>query len=119
MACWGIIDESSEFYEIFKTNRIPIRSIVPFVPRESGMPLCYMVLMEEMPSQVIERLSRKIYEAWKSECKNLQVARDYLIKSGLPLKTSHFSSVGSDDYFQMPCGAALNAALHFAQKSGF
>ncbi|MEH2135407.1 hypothetical protein [Nostoc sp.] len=114
MACWGIIETESVFYEIFKNTRIPIRSIVPFVPREEGMPLCYMVLTKDLPNDAIEKLSRKIYEVWKPECKNLQQARDYLLANGLPLKTSHFSGVGSDDYFQMT-GVALNAALRFAQ----
>lgn len=116
MSCWGTIDEESELYNLFQSSRIPIRSIVPFIPRESGMPLCYMVLTNELSKEAIEQLSRKIFEAWKPECKNLQEARDYLLENGLPVKTTHFSSVATDDYFQMPSGVALNAVLHFAQN---
>jgi hypothetical protein len=111
MACWTKVNPDSELYPIFGDRSVPILSIVPFVPRESGMPLCYMVLGEQLPDEIVNQLAQKIYETWQGECESLEMAREYVLQ-GIPLKTSHFHGAGTDDYFQMPHGAALNAALH-------
>ncbi len=111
MACWTKVNPDSELYQIFGDSKVPILSIIPFVPRESGMPLCYMVLGQQLPDGIVNQLAQKIYETWASECESLEMAREYVLK-GIPLKTSHFSGANTDDYFQMPHGAALNIASH-------
>ncbi|RCJ29196.1 hypothetical protein A6769_35975 [Nostoc punctiforme NIES-2108] len=62
---------------------------------------------------MVEQLAIKLFDVWRPECESLQMATDYILK-GLPLKTSHFNGCGTDDYFQMQMGTALNAAIHFA-----
>ena len=115
MACWAKIKPESEFYPIFNNIDVPIQSLVPFVPRSSGNPLCYMVLVNELPVTITEQLAQKLFELWQSECKSYDAARNYILK-GLPMKTSHFQSVISDDHYQMQMGAAINIAAHSSQS---
>lgn len=111
MACWGKINQSSELYSVFGDIDIPILSIVPMIPRERGCPLCYVVLGSQLDKEVLEKMAQKLFERWQSECESLEMAKAY-IKQGLPVQTSHFQFVSSDDRFHLPTGIALNLALH-------
>jgi hypothetical protein len=113
MACWGRINQDSELYSIFGDSEVPIVSIVPFIPREDGCPPCYMVKGNALSPELLEKTASLILQQWQEECTSLEVAKQYIINNGLPLLTTHFSSVFSDDYFHMPMGAALNALIHF------
>ncbi|WP_375470992.1 hypothetical protein [uncultured Nostoc sp.] len=109
MASHAYCNESSDFFPVFGNQAVPIRSIVPIIPREHGAPPCYVVLVDQLSESIIEQLAEMIFQEWQPECKSIQMAREYMLQDGLPLRTTHFSSVGTNDYFQMPMGAALNA----------
>lgn len=113
MACWANCKPESEFYSIFGDQPVPIRSIVPIIPREEGSPPCYIVLVDKLEVSQAENLAQKLFEKWQLECTSIEQARQYIL-DGLPLKTSHFNGCSSDDFFMMPWGVALNAATHFA-----
>lgn len=112
MACWALCKPESEFYQIFGDHLVPIRSLVPIIPREEGSPPCYVVLIEELELFQANALAEMLFQRWYPECKTLDQAKQYIM-DGLPLKTSHFNGCGSDDFFMMPWGTALNAAIHF------
>ena len=57
-------------------------------------------------------MPEKLFQQWQPECESIEMAKQYMI-DGLPLKTSHFNGCNSDDYFMMPWGVAMNAAIHF------
>ena len=116
MSCWAKVKPESEFYPIFGDIQVPILSLVPFTPRGIGCPLCYMVLCEQLPVEMVDRIAQKLFNAWQSECNSYELARNYILK-GLPMKTNHFQNVFSDDYYQMPVGAALNIAAHLSKLS--
>lgn len=118
MASWTNANPESELYAIFGDLKIPILSIVPIIPREIGSPPCYVILGNELPTEIVKQLATKLFELWQPECESLDMAIEYVLQ-GLPLKTSHFNGCGTDDYFQMPMGAALNAAIHFASSKGY
>lgn len=109
MSCWANLKEESDLWEIFPSGSVPIVSIVPIIPREEGCPLCYVVKGTELTSEQLHKLAERIYQQWQPECVDLQQAIDYVL-SDCPLKVSHFSGIGTDDYFQVPWGAALNVA---------
>lgn len=113
MTCWANCKRESEFYPIFGDQPVPIRSIVPIIPRELGAPPCYVVLVEDLELAQANALAEMLFQKWQPECQSIEQAKQYIL-DGLPLKTSHFNSCGSDDYFMMESGAALNAAIHFA-----
>ena len=113
MTCWGNCKSESEFYSIFGDQPVPIRSIVPIIPREEGSPPCYVVLGEKLGQAQVNALAEKLLNYWSPECRSIEQARQYIL-DGLPLKTSHFNGCSSDDFFMMPWGAALNASIHFA-----
>ena len=107
MACWAYTKPESDLYQIFGDHPVPIRSIVPVIPREEGCPLCYMVIGWKLPDEQLAALSYKLYNQWQPECVSVAQARGYILE-GLPLQTCHFSNVGTDDYFMIPHGAAFN-----------
>jgi hypothetical protein len=111
MSCWGFLKEDCPFQSILGNGRVPIRSIVPIVPRKRGCPICYIVLGEQLTDEQVHLLAELLYEMWQPECSSIEEAITY-IRQGLPLKTSWFRSVGTDDYFYVPVGVALNIAAH-------
>lgn len=113
MACWTTCKRESEFFEIFGNDQVPIRSMVPIVPREEGSPPCYVVLGKELGQAQVNALAERLLNYWSPECHSIEQARQYIL-DGLPLKTSHFNGCSSDDFFMMPWGVALNASIHFA-----
>ena len=112
MACWATCKRESVFYSIFGDDPVPIKSIVPIIPREEGSPPCYVVLVEKLEVAQANALAEMLLKRWSPECQSIEQAKQYILE-GLPLKTSHFNVCGSDDYFMMKWGAALNAAIHF------
>ncbi len=115
MTSHAYCSENSEFFSIFGSQAVPIKSIVPIIPREHGAPPCYVVLVEQLPLTIANQLAEMIYEEWQPECESLQMAKEYILQ-GLPLRITHFSGVGTDDYYQMPMGAALNIAIRSAYE---
>lgn len=116
MACWGYLKEDSEYRKLLGVEKIPIMSIVPIIPGEDGNPLCYQLSHKELKEGQIEDLAQKLIKKYPADFPDIDSAIAY-IKTGLPLQSSHFSSVGSDDYFHMPWGAALNALAQFNQAN--
>lgn len=114
MSCWAYCKPESEFYSIFGSDPVPIKSIVPIIPREEGCPLCYLVLVDRLRVDQAEALAQAVFQQWFSECQSIEQARQYILE-GLPLKTSHFNGCSSDEYHMMKWGAALNAAMHLHQ----
>jgi hypothetical protein len=115
MASWGTLKEDCPFAEIFPERRVEIRSIVPIIPREQGSPPCYVVKGEALSQEQLKKLANRLYEIWQPECESVGAAAEYILE-GLPLKTTHFSSVTTDDYFQVPVGVALNIAIRSAYE---
>lgn len=113
MACWATCKRESEFYVIFGGERVPIKSIVPIIPREKSSPPCYVVLVKELEVSQANTSAEILFQQWSPECQSIEQAKQYILE-GLPLKTSHFTGCSSDDYFMMQWGTALNAAIHFA-----
>lgn len=116
MSSWATIKEENELWEIFPTGNVPIVSIVPIIPREEGCPLCYVVDETELSTKQLHKLAQRIYQQWQPECTNIQEAMDYVL-NGCSLKTTHFSGVSTDDFYQMPWGAALNIAMRMQENS--
>jgi hypothetical protein len=110
MASWGILKDDCPFASVFPDRRVEIRSIVPIIPREIGSPPCYIVEGENLSRGQLRNLAERLYQIWQPECDSVGAAAAYILE-GLPLKTSHFSSVGTNDYFQVPVGLALNIAI--------
>lgn len=100
MACWAYMKPESELFEIFQTDQVPILSIIPIIPREAGCPQCYIVLGDQLSQEQVTALAHKLYHLWQPECADPEQARNYILE-GLPLKTSHFLGVGTDDYFMI------------------
>lgn len=115
MASWAYVKHTSTLYEIFGSNPVPIESIVPGVPREKGCPLCYWIMVDKLDQQVLAALAERLYHQWQPECSSVEESYEYILK-GLPLRTSHFFGVGTDDYFMIPWGAALSLSAHLQEE---
>jgi hypothetical protein len=101
MTSWAYLKPNTPFNQFFPDGWVPIRSIVPGIPREVGCPLCYIVVgLEEWQ---IQGLAEMLYERWQPECDSVERAADY-VRGGLPLKCSYFDSCGTDEYHQMQWG---------------
>lgn len=118
MSCWASLKRDSEFYNLFPNGRVQILSIVPVIPREEGCPPCYLVLGNRLTPQQLEQLAQLLQRWWPHECQSLEQAKEYILRENLPLKTSHFDNVSTDDIFYIPNGVALNAAINFRYVHG-
>jgi hypothetical protein len=114
MASWATLKQGNELWEIFPSGNVPIISIVPITPREAGCPLCYVVESSELTNEQLQKLAERIHQQWYPECDDIQDAIDY-ISNGCPLKTTHFSGVSTDDFYQVPWGAAMNIAMRMQE----
>lgn len=111
MSSWAYLKEGTPFNRFFPGDRVEILSIVPIIPREAGSPPCYVVQGDKLEIWQLEGLGEMLSRQWEPECKSLAEAIAYIVKEGLPLRCDWFSSCGTDDYFMIPRGAALNIAI--------
>lgn len=91
---------------------MPIRSIIPIIPREEGSPPCYIVLGEKLEQAQVNALAEMLLEKWSPECSSIEQASQYILE-GLPLKTSHFNGCGTNDRVLMKA-MGFNDATSFA-----
>jgi hypothetical protein len=108
MASWAYLKLNTPFSQLFPDLRVSIRSIVPCIPREIGSPPCYVVI--DLEEWQVSGLAQILYERWQPECESLEQAAEY-IRGGLPLRCDWFDSCGTDEYHQVPWGAAMNIAI--------
>lgn len=116
MASYAFCNPDSDLFPIFGDEAIPILSIVPIIPREHGAPPCYVILGRELSENVRHQLAMKLFEMWQPECESIEMASEYILE-GLPLKTTHFVGVGTDEQQQMIMGSALNMAIRASYQS--
>ncbi len=91
---WAYLREGTPFDDVFPDRMVPIRSILPIIPRERGCPPCYIVDAQFLSHEQIDRLAQQLFELWRPECESLQHAKEY-IANGLPLKTDWFNGCGT------------------------
>ncbi|WP_160166350.1 hypothetical protein [Calothrix sp. PCC 7507] len=95
METWASLKPDADFNQInqiFPDGKVPIKSMVPIIPRDAENPPCYVVDANFLSSEQIQALAEGLYEMWQPECKSVQMAIDY-IRRGLPLKCEYFSGV--------------------------
>lgn len=97
MKTWGNLKPTTHLNQIFTDGKVPIKSVVPIIPREEGSPSCYLLDADYLSQEQIEALALGLYQMWQPECESVQMAIDY-IHRGLPLNCEHFDGVTSTDY---------------------
>ncbi|MEH2274652.1 MAG: hypothetical protein V7K40_07525 [Nostoc sp.] len=96
METWASLKSNTPFNQIFTDGKVPIKSIVPIIPRDKTSPACYVVDADFLSNQQILVLAERLYQMWQPECTDVQMAVDY-IRQGLPLKCDHFCCVTTTD----------------------
>lgn len=93
---FATLKEDTPFNAIFPDRFVPLKSIIPIVPRGEGMPECYVVEASQLADDQIEQLAELLYPMWSPECESVDQAIAYIL-GGLPLKTSWFSGCSTSD----------------------
>ena len=96
MKTWATLKPNTPFNQIFPDGKVPIKSLVPIIPRDETSPTCYIVDVDFLSNQQIQTLAERLYQMWQPECTDVQMAVN-CIRQGLPLKCDHFSGVTTTD----------------------
>ena len=94
---WANLKPETPFNHLFPDGRVPIRSILPIIPREEGAPRCYLVPGDKLTAEQIMGLAQIIWRQWHPECQTLEQAIAYIRDDALPLKTDWFTSISGID----------------------
>ncbi|BAS59890.1 hypothetical protein NIES2135_20450 [Leptolyngbya boryana NIES-2135] len=93
---WATLSAKTPFNHLFPDRKVPIVSPIPIIPREEGMPFCYVVDAQFLTDEQIQGLAEMLYEQWKPESESVEETIVY-IREGLPLKCAWFSSFTTID----------------------
>jgi len=93
----GHLKSDSPFTAIFAPDGIvPLKSIVPMIPREEGCPKCYELDAEKLTEPQLQQLAELLYQRWQPECESIEMAVNYIREPGLPLECKWFDGVSTD-----------------------
>lgn len=98
---WANLKPETPFSQLFPDGRVPIRSILPIIPREEGAPRCYLVPGSQLTDEQIRGLAELIWRQWQPECETLEQAIAYIREDALPLRTDWFVGISSVDQGMM------------------
>ena len=87
---YAYLKPGSPFDHIFPGGRVPIRSPLQIVPRETGAPLCYLVPGDRLTEAQIAQLAALLFEQWRPECASVEEAAAYIRSDALPLRVDWF-----------------------------
>lgn len=93
---FGRLKEGTPFEGIFPDRSVPLRSVLPIIPREVGSPPCYLVPGDALSEEQVEALAQLLPQ-WSPECQSIEQARAYIREDSLPLKVEWFEVVGTTD----------------------
>lgn len=97
---WATLKQETPFNRLFPDLKVPIVSPIPIIPREEGMPFCYVIDAQFLTDEQIQGLAEMLYEQWKPEAESIEATINY-IREGLPLKCEWFSSFTTIDQKMM------------------
>lgn len=110
---WATLRPDTPFSSLFPDRQVPIRSVIPIVPREEGAPPCYMVEGNLLADEQLRALAGLLLEMWSPECESIDQAIAY-IRDGLPLRCEWFNSVTTTNIGMMLSMAELGYELRQA-----
>ena len=93
---WGHLKPDTPFAHIFPDGVVPLKGILPIIPREEGAPECYLVPGSELSDAQVEQLATMLWERWRPECSGPEQAAEYIRLDALPLRVTWFEGVGTD-----------------------
>lgn len=87
---FGILRADTPFRGIFPDGFVPLKSLVPFIPREEGSPLCYEVDASRLTDEQRLQLATDLFQRWNSEWESVEAEIAYIADPGLPLQLAWF-----------------------------
>lgn len=98
---FGLLRPETPFREIFPDGFVPLKSLVPFIPREEGCPPCYEVDGDRLTDQQRLQLATDLFNRWQPECESVEAAIAYIREPGLPLQVAWFHGFTTTDFSQL------------------
>ena len=92
---WGWLVPINPFAAVFPDGKVPLKSILPVIPRERTAPPCYLLDVAQISDAQIAALAALLWQQWQPECASAAEAEAYIRQEGLPIRVSWFSGVGT------------------------